>query len=243
MLGGGNELDPQTRVACSDAARAFDRLPPRVALGQALEIDLMTLCKTFRHRQPLVPGGPLYPFLSVLIAGIYMLRGLAMRSMATSQLKMEHGMAVLRLYTRKSCQKGTEKEIPLPCLCHRTEACPRCSVAAYLSAREKEKRNICLFINAQGGPVSASALRLTFAQLGSQLGTQRRVRPHSARVGGARLWYRLGASLASIGAIGDWSDEKTLKHYIGTLVMVQQFKKGATATVCHRLASESLQGS
>ena len=47
---------------------------------------------------------------------------------------------------------------------------------------------------------------------------------------GARHWYRIGASLETISAVGDWADIRTLKHYLGTLVMIDRMQQEKAAS-------------
>ena len=77
------------------------------------------------------------------------------------------------------------------------------------------------FVNKFGGPVSSRGLAQTFAALHPQFLRFKNLvaRPHSARLSGARMWLRLGASLDTTATIGCWSDIRTLKYYAGSEVL------------------------
>ena len=82
-----------------------------------------------------------------------------------------------------------------------------------------------MFVNERGQAALARGLRLSFQELGLQIGAPRMALPHSAGVTGARWWFRFGESITFIEAIGDWADEKTPKPYLGGLVMIHKLKR------------------
>ena len=219
-------IDTTTAQLAKDYAKAFGKMPTRTKIGQAPELSVAKIFEKRDREGAIVSGGPRWPFLSTLVMIFFMLRGLAWRSLQMEQMMVpaEKGNVVLTILTRKSNQEGTPKEVPLPCICRSGNICPSCVTREYVQRRRRRGGKF-LFVNEVGTSVSARGVRKHFEALGQMQGLARFARAHSARVSGARWWLRTGASTESISEIGDWSDVRTLKHYLGSLVMIQRLQK------------------
>ena len=114
----------------------------------------------------------------------------------------------------------------MPCLCFFTKLCPYHLAQRYHDLRQ-ERGGKLLFINTLAKPVSAKAPRDIFDKAWHLVKgkKQKQPRPHSAKVTGARGWYRNGVSMPSICELSDWSDEKTLQHYLGSEVILEKLRE------------------
>ena len=154
-----------------------------------------------------------------------MLRGLSARSLRLAQMSHKGSDVHLVLRERKSSQRGKETSVELPCLCKLSHICPACISREYLAWRSSLPcQTDHLFVNQHGKPVSARGLAGTYAALSIDWNATDSgiARGHSPRVSGCRWWFRLGASLPTIGSIGDWTSMPVLKHYLGHLVQSQR---------------------
>jgi len=220
------------KQALADVKKTFGKLPHRVV--QAPELDIEQWGARLEQEAPVVPGGPVYPYMTCILMALFMLRGLAARSLRNKNVKVKEKERTvsITLHVRKANQEGRPKEVELPCVCEKTQICPFC-IAKKFEERMKEKWKVDggYFVNVAGRQVSQRALRLTFGELGRQQRLQRVARPHSARLSGARFWYRQNASLTTICSIGDWADERTLKYYLGAMVKIAKLKQEIAETL------------
>ena len=75
---------------------------------QVKELNLKELLG-YRHvcqKAPLVRGGPAYPFLAALVAGLWMWRGQQARSLMREQISVHEDMVTVVMGVRKNNQAG-----------------------------------------------------------------------------------------------------------------------------------------
>lgn len=91
--------------------------------------------------------------------------------------------------------------------------CPVMNMQRYLQVRTSKSSN-CLFVNAEGKPISSYTFSSVFRTCIEDLGLDGKVyKPHSLRIGGASLAHQLNFSDAQIESLGRWHSN-SYKRYI-----------------------------
>ena len=131
---------------------------------QAVEFPLRELihhAALFDHA-PLTHWGPMYPRLTVAIAGLLMLRGLTSRSPRAHQVKVKKDTVDIQFGVRKNGQSQRHiRSLPLGCVCHvlsgqirgwLDQGCPHCLTERYVIIKGDKIASIFSFVTSSVTP-------------------------------------------------------------------------------------------
>ena len=190
---------------------------------------------TSADEAPVVPSGPLWPQIMLVIAICWLLRDAETSGLLGEQASIDVARreATLDLGPTKMDPEGRGCARTLGCLCAAglQGPCPYCAMASLLPARraagwgDKDP----LFPTRRGRAPKAKAVVLSWRRL-----LNRRMTGHSTRREGAQLLARRDVPLYLIQFLGRWGGD-TVARYVGEALR-QQLAKAATAKAAgHRI--------
>lgn len=200
------------------------------AQSQASEVALERLTRIKPRTSPRIRRGPIQPDLLLIVATVFMWRGIQLRSQKLRDLAEEGTSVRMTLRTRKSCQSGTTRTVILECLCGKVKACGACYSRIFLRRRLEygyRDPDDHLAITIHGKPIRREEWTASVRATAKEAGLEKlmRISGHSPRVSGARFWNRVGASRETIAMLGDWKNMAVLERYIGVSQVATRLRK------------------
>ena len=166
-------------------------------------------------------GGPVWPFISVMVDSLFMWRARTSRSLQCGDVEAIASPPISMTVTtgvRKNCQQGRRRvrKTTIHCVCAMHAFCPVCLLHQLMSNRYSDTQRP-VFVSRAGTAISESNWARNFRMVAAALGLSSalRISPHSARLSGARHWSRHGCSEKTIMDLGDWKSLDILRRYLG----------------------------
>ena len=224
-------------LAVASSLKKFGKGPTQ---SDDLPLEALHSVEDFYRESPLNPGGPIYPYLTVLVCCLWMWRSIASRSFEINDVSNTEDSSYVITGVRKNSQHGRRRirRTAIRCLCAVTALCPSCLLAHWVTCRHASARGTALMSTTAGLPVKAGPLSMTYGKIATELGLSKdnHITPHSARIIGCRHWSGMGASENTIMSMGDWRSPEVLRHYMGTSVAARNLVREVPAAAATEAA-------
>jgi hypothetical protein len=164
--------------------------------------------------EPVVSGGPIAPRDAVVVASLWMMRGLEAASVLAEQVQLDSEKLCATIELGPTKMNPTGRDCPRSLVCGCASAgsamCPYHSLQRLLQARERFglTGKHPLLVTASGRAVTSSAMIQTLRKITGQEAASE----HSMRRAGAQCYARRGVPIAIIQFLGRWGGATVMRY-------------------------------